>query len=275
MHPPRFKHACFLHLLVVGLALGGALGLQGCTSSGRPDTAFAPEDTLSSTVDRDSALAVLTSMRRTAFDSAFAALDDYAVTRYVRTEQLDPAGVATGVRSAVVRYPKGPDRGSIRRLDSIGTFRDGGLFGRAAPDRGRGGRPADLAAQILPSQPAFVEPRTREAFEYGLQSDSVSGVTPVYVLEVVARTSGTGRDQGVRHARLLIDRASKQLIGLALVRAEQVLLFGEQSQMSLRLQRAPDGTWVPHIARIRTFVRVPFRAPRQFRTVSAFYDYTL
>lgn len=275
MHPPQFKHACSLHLLVVGLVLGGALGMQGCTSSGRPDTPFAPEDTLSSTVDRDSALAVLTSMRRTAFDSAFAALGDYSVTRYVRTEQLDPTGVATAVRSAVLRYPKGPDRGSIQRLDSMGTFRDGGLFGRVAPSRGRGRRPADLAAQILPSQPAFVEPRTREAFEYGLQADSVSDATPVYALEVRARSHGTGRDQGVRYARLLIDRASKQLVGLALVRAEQVLLFGEESQMSLRLQRAPDGTWVPHIARIRASVAVPFRTPRQFRTVSAFYDYTL
>ena len=275
MHPSPTKHARFLHalwsvLLLTGLVLGGA----GCTSERtRPASPLVPSDTLSSSADRDSALAVLTAMRRTAFDTAFAQLSEYAVTRYVRTEQVTPAGTTTAVRSYEVRYPSGGAAGTVQRRDSAGTFRDGGLFGRAAPDRNPAGRPPDVAAQLLPDQPAYVDPRTREDFRYALATDSLRNGAPVHVLSVRARSSNTGDEQGVRFARLLIHRPSNQLIGLALVRDDQVLLFGEDSQLSVRLQRGPDGRWVPHVTRVRTSVHVPFRSPRQFRTVSAFYAY--
>jgi hypothetical protein len=275
MHPPLFERAFSLHVLGTALVLGGLfLGGTGCTSSAeRAESPFVPADTVASAVDRDSALAVLTALRRTAFDSAFAALDDYALTRYGRTEQMTPAGTTTAVRSYEVRYRPGADDGTVQRRDSVGAFRDGGLFGWAVPNRDPAARPPNVAAQMLPDQPAYVEPRTREAFRYALRADSLRNGTPAYVLTVRARDRGTGREQGVRYARLLIHRPSTQLIGLALVRGDQVLLFGEDSRMSLRLRRAPDGTWVPYLARVRASVHVPFRTPRQFRTVSAFYEY--
>jgi len=275
MHPPPLKRVCSLHVLGTVLLLGSVLlGGIACTESGgRASSPFVPSDTLTSAVDRDSALAVLTAMRRTAFDSAFVRLSDYAVTRSVRTEQMTPAGTTTAVRSYEIRYQPGNEHGTIQRRDSSGTFHGGGVFGRVAPNRDPRGRPPNVAAQLLPDQPAYVEPRTREAFRYALQADSLSGEIPVYVLEVTARAHGTGKDQGVRYARLLVHRPSNELIGLTLVRDDQVLLFGEDSRMSVRLRRAPDGTWVPHVARVRASVDIPLRAPRQFRTVSAFYAY--
>ena len=231
-----------------------------------------PSDTITSAVDRDSALAVLTAMRRTAFDSAFTRLSDYTVTRSVRTEQMTPAGTTTAVRSYEIRYPPGTERGTIERRDSSGTFRDGGLFGRVAPEADPAARPENVAAQILPDQPAYVEPRTREAFRYALRAGTIRE-TPVYTLEATARAYGTGQDQGVRFARLRIHRPSNQLIGLTLVRDDQVLLFGEDSRMSLDLQRTADGAWVPRESRVRAVLRVPFRTPRRFRTVSTYSNY--
>ena len=274
MHPPLLERVRSLHALGVGLVLGGLLlGGMGCTSSGeREASPFLPSDTITSAVDRDSAFAMLNTMRRTAFDSAFARLGDYAVTRHVRTEQMTPAGSTTASRFHEIRYRPGDERGTIQGRDSSGTFRDGGLFGRVAPDSDPAARSANVAAQILPDQPAYIEPRTREAFRYALRADTVRDL-PVYVLEATARAHGTGRDQGVRYACLRIHRPSRQLIGLTLVRDDQVLLFGEDSRMSLDLQRAADGTWVPHESRVRAVLYVPFRTPRQFRTVSAFYAY--
>lgn len=249
------------------------LGGMGCTSSGeRPASPFMPSDTITSTVDRDSALAVLTSMRRTAFDSAFVRLKDYAVTRTVRTEQLMPSGKTAAVRSYEIQYQPGAERGTIQRRDSTGTFRDGGLFGRVAPESDPAAWPTNVAAQILPDQPAYVEPRTREAFRYALRAGTFQD-TPVYVLEATARPYGTGRDQGVRYARLRLHRSSRQLIGLTLVRDEQVLLFEEDSRMSLSLRRAADGAWVPRGSRVRAILSVPFRTPRRFRTVSSYTNY--
>lgn len=233
---------------------------------------FAPTDTVVSSVDRDSALAVLTSLHRTAFDSAYAALDDYAVTRYVRTEQFDSTGTITALRSYVLRYPPGTARGTIQQRDSLGTFRGGGLFAYAAPDRQPTDRPANVAAQILPDQPAYIEPRTREAFRYALQADTLLDGQPVYVLEARARSYGTGRDQSIRHARLVLTRDTRALVGLTTVRADPGLLFSEHSRLHLRLRPFND-TWVPDVTRVRAVLNVPFRTPRQFRTVSAFYRY--
>jgi len=275
MHPLRFEHARSLHALAAAAVLAGALGLAGCGGAERVEPAFAPADTIASAVDRDSALAVLTSMRRTAFDSAFAALGRYGVTRYARTEQLSPSGTTTALRSHVVEYASGSQPGTVQRRDSAGAFRDGGLLGWAAPARNPAARPADVAGQVLPDQPAYVEPRTREAFRYALRDDTLAEGGAVYLLEATARDRGTGREQGVRHVRLILDQNSRQLIGLTMIRADEALLFREHSRFHIRLRRAPDdrARWVPHLTRSRASVQVPFRAPRQFRTVSAFYHY--
>lgn len=275
MHPSPTKHARSLHVLAGALLLAGCLlVLQGCTSStGRTDAPFMPSDTITSAVDRDSALAVLSSMRRSAFDSAFADLDDHTVSRYVRTEQLTPSGTTTAVRSYLLHYEPGDGQGTIQRRDSTGVFRSGGWLGWASPDRAPTDRPSNVAAQVLPDQPAYIEPRTREAFRYALRADTLLDETPAYVLEAVARDRGTGQQQSVRYVRLLIDRASRQLVGLAMVRSGRVLLFGENTQMSMRLRRGPNRSWVPHVTRVRASVNVPLRTPRQFRTVSAYYNY--
>ncbi len=279
MHPRFPEHARSLQILVGGLVLvWTVLGGTACTDAPPARSAVSPfgsVDTIASTaVSRDSTLAVLTSMERTAFDSAFVQLEEYGLTRYVRTEQFDTTGTVTALHTRTVRYEPGSTSGTVRRRDSVGHFRSGGILSGIAPDQQPTDRPANLAAQALPDQPAYVAPRTREAYRYALRPDSLFDGTPTYVIEARARTDERGRDQGIRYARLTIDRDSKELVGLSLVRAERVLLFGEESQLTLRLRKAPDGAWVPHLTRVRTVVSVPFRSPRQVRTVSAYYNYS-
>ncbi|PSQ97067.1 MAG: hypothetical protein BRD55_03925 [Bacteroidetes bacterium SW_9_63_38] len=276
MQPPRSKHARSLHaLLGVLLLVGSGLGGAGCTSSPQPPVAsFQPTDSLTTAVGRDSALAVLASMRRAAFDSAFAALSDYAVTRTVRTERLEPNGTVTARRHSVLRYPPGDAAGTLQESDSTGHFRSGSLLGMVASATSRTDRPPDGAAQMLADDPPYVEPRTQEAYRYALGADALSDGTPVYVVEATARADEAGRDQSVRYARLLLDRSTRALVGLTLIRIDEGLLFSEYSRSALRLQRGPDGTWMPHEKRVRAFLHVPFRAPRYVRTASTFSDYT-
>ena len=276
MQPTRSEHARSLHallgcLLLVGTGLGGG----GCTSSPEPATAtFRPTDTLTTTVGRDSALAVLSSMRRAAFDSTFAALGDYTVTRSLDTEQLDTTGAVTARRHYVLRYPPGEAVGTIQRSDSTGRFRTGGLLAQVAPATSPTDRPPNLAAQILSDDPPYVDPRTREAYRYTLGTETGPDGAPAYVVEATVRDQGTGREQSVRYARLLLDRTTRELVGLTLVRIDDGLLFSEYSRFTLRLQQLPDGTWVPAESRVRAYLHVLFRAPRYFRTVSTFSDYT-
>lgn len=258
------------------LLLGLGLGAGGCASSSDgPAAPFLPSDTISvAETDRDSALAVLTSMERTAFDSAFAALGAYSTTREVRTEQLTPAGSVSATRTLTVRYPPAPARGTIRTRDSSGTFQQGGILSSLASRGDPTARPENVAPQALSDPPAYVAPRTREAFRYALHTDTGPGGRPAEVVRVQARSNGPGRDQGVRFARLTLLRDTHELIALTVVRAERSLLFWEDSRLTVRLRPAPDdAAWLPTLVRFRARVDVPFRAPRQFHTVSRYTEY--
>lgn len=282
MQPLRPKRARFLHvivggLLLVGISLGGGGGDNPAPPSGTY-APFGPIDTIATAdAPRDSVLAVLARLDRTPFDSAFATLAEYAVTRHVRTEQLDTTGTTTAHRTRTLRYPPGSQTGTVQRADSAGSFLDGGILSGIAPAQQRTDRPANLIAQTLPDQPAYLVPRTQEAYRYALRRDSLLDGMPVFVVEAKARSDERGADQGLRYARLTIDRASNALVGLTTARRSRILLFRENSQITIRLRRAPDGVrpdaWVPHLTRFRAVVDVPFRSPRQFRTVSAYYGY--
>jgi hypothetical protein len=275
MQPAPSKRARFLHIIVGGWLL--ALGGLGCTSPpehGGTYAAFGALDTIEATdTPRDSALAVLARLDRTAFDSAFARLDAYAVTRDVRTEQLDTTGATTAYRTRTLRYPSGTGLGTIQRADSAGQFQAGGLLASLTPSQPPRARPSNLAGQALSDQPAYLAPRTQEAYRYALRRDSLLDGTPTHVVEAKVRSDERGADRSIRYARLTIDRASHELVGLTTTRASQILLFRERSQITLRLRRAPDAAWVPHLTRVRAVVDVPLRAPRQFRTVSAYHGY--
>ncbi len=275
MQPALSKRARFLHIIVGGWLL--IVGGLGCTSPPEHDgeyAAFGALDTIEATdVPRDSVLAVLSRLNRAAFDSAFARLDAYAVTRHVRTEQLDTTGATTAYRTRTLRYSPGTGPGTIQRADSAGRFRAGGLLSSIAPDESRRARPGNLAGQALSDQPAYLAPRTQEAYRYALRRDSLLDGTPTHVVEAKVRFDERGADRSIQYARLTISRASHELVGLTTTRASQILLFRERSQITLRLRRAPDETWVPHLTRVRAVVDVPLRAPRQFRTVSAYRGY--
>lgn len=280
MHPSLPKRARFLHVVMGGLLLVG-LSVGGCNPPASPSgthAAFGSIDTIATTeARRDSVLALLSRMDRTPFDSAFADLTEYAVTRHVRTEQLDTTGTTTAYRTLTLRYPAGSPNGTVQRADSGGSFQDGGMLSGITPAQQRTERPANLAAQTLPDQPAYLAPRTQEAYRYALRRDSLLDGTPVFVVEAKARSDERGADQGLRYARLTIARPSHALVGLTTTRRSRILLFREDSQITIRLRRTPEdtspNTWVPHLTRFRAVVDVPFRSPRQFRTVSGYYGY--
>jgi len=280
MQPPPSKRARFLHMIVGGLLLVGfTAGSLGCTNPSLPPgtySSFGTTDTIvTAEAPRDSALAVLARMNRTAFDSAFARLDEYTVSRHVRTEQLDTTGATTAYRSLTLRYSPGSAPGTVQRADSAGSFRKGGIFSAITPAQQRTTMPANVAAQALADQPAYLAPRTQEAYRYALRRDSLLNGTEVLVVEAKARSDERGTDQDIRYARLTIDRASNELVGLTTARNSRILLFRESSQLTVRLRPAPDSRrgWVPHLTRFRALVDVPFRTARQFRTVSAYYRY--
>jgi hypothetical protein len=277
MHPRPDEHVCFLQSLAGACgAVVLAVGLLGCEPSApRPTSPFAPAASIGepSSVERDSALSVLASMRRTAFDSAFDRLSEYAHTRRTRTVQIGASGEPTARRSQTVRYEAGGTSGTVvSQADSGGAF-EAGPFDAFVSTPDPTAPLSNLAQQAFPDNPAYLSARTREAFRYRVRDDAYRG-EPVSVVTVQARASGEGREQSVRYAELTIHRDTGELLAARTVRAERILLFSEDSRLVVRLRLGPDGTWLPHESRFHARVDVPFRAPQEFRTVST-YTYSL
>lgn len=278
MHPPAFEHARSLQTvpgvwrLVGGLAAAlfvmTLLGCEASTSAGR-QSPFVDASTLPdvSGAERDSALAALDRMQRTAFDSSFTRLSRYAFTRTLRTEQLTPSGAVAALRTLTLRAH--PDSGTtLVAADSIGAFQDG-LFDRFASASDPAALPGALAGYVLEDKPAYLAARTREAFSYRLHPDTLDGA-PVRVVTVDARPTGEGADQSIRRAVLTMTRDAHELVALSMVRAERSLLFREDSHFVVRLRRTPDGVWLPHLTRFHAHVGIPFRDAQQFRSVSTY-----
>lgn len=277
MHPPLAKRSRSLRSIAL-LAVFCGLWI-GCNADGPPPTPYyGTVDTLftATPAERSAALDALESMQQAEMRGAFGRLSDYHFQRYMRTAHYGPDGKPAGAFEHVVRYqPEGDTlRATLVRADSSGAPPDAGWIAGLAPSSRPMALPADLLADILPDDPAFVAPRTREGYRYRLRADTLASGVPVEVVEARAQPDERGHDLTVRHAQLYLDPETRQLLAVHLVRAERAVLFSEDSQFFMSLRPAPDTGWVPHLVRIQTRVGVPFRAPREARTVSAFYGYT-
>ena len=247
------------------------LTLLGCGRT--PDAAPEATGAVVSEAGRDSVLAALLSIDRTAFDHAFETLNRYSFTRHRRTEQIDDDDRVIAFTERVVRFKKEGDghRAVLVEADSGGTF-DYGFFNRFVSENVKDVAPLDLAPYLLPEEPAFLLPRNRDAFDYRFLADTLLWDVTARVIEVHARP-GTGDEQSLRHVRLFVDRNTGALIALAVDRTDRALLFREESRYFVHIRPTQRGDMVPYTTRYRTRIRTPFHAPRQFRTTATYYEF--
>jgi hypothetical protein len=265
----------------------------GCASD-QPQDARAPaSDT------RQAALTVLDSLRQDVFRGAFGNLKSYTFTRRLRTVQLGVDGGAPSARrSRVIRYGyRGGERTvRVERADSSGAF-DLGWLGNFAD---RGDLRADvenMGRQIIDEEPPYLARRSRESFRYRLVGDTLLGGRSARIVAIEPRPSAAG-EQAVKRARLYVDRATDQLVGVRLKRQSRSLLLDETSRLRVFLQptyidgplhktkSTPNGrlhmnraqqrvntAWVPASTRFTTRLDVPVLDERAFRTSSSFTSY--
>lgn len=240
------------------------------------DTAFASHPTDSTDTGRapmsggaaigDSVFAQLQTVHFDAVKEAFQALEGAAFTRRIRTEQLDRAGDRIAYRERVMAVDS--DTTSVLSRDSSGSF-DYGFLRRFTSDEAARDEPWELAAYILADDPAYLSPRSREAYEYRSGSGALSGVGPVTVIDVRAHPE-FGTDQAIRRARIYLDPGTNRVVAQEIERSDQALWFRESSDLFIGIRRDSAVGWVPNRTRIETRVRMPFRPIQRFRTESTF-----
>ena len=263
--------------LLLGLACALLVSLLGCDDGTAADEGalFVPSDrpAASSSAERDSALALLDRMQRSAFDSAFVRLDRYSFVRSIRTEQRTTGGTVTAWTERALRYPVDGTAPRVLRSDSMGTV-TGTTLGPLGPSSNPEPRPPNAATYAFPEEAAYLSKRTQGAFQYAFRPNTSIDGQAARVVEIHPKPTPDGHDQVIRFARLTIARGTNQLLAAHTVRSERTLLFQEDSELLVRLQRSPDRqTWVPADTRFHTRVDVPLRAPQQFRTTSTYTGY--
>lgn len=290
MHPLRAERARSLHrlvgasvlfsvllsVLVAAAVLGGCSGGSGSpetaqTGSDRGTAVFAPARSIGEpeAAERDSALAVLMSMQRAVFDSAFARLADRSYTRRLRTEQIDPAtGTTIARREQTVRRDESTGAATVVSTADSGAAFESGPLDTFVPTSDPTDVPQNLAESAFPDDPAYLSERTRESFRYRLRPTTIEGRS-AWTIRIQARPE-QGADQSIRYAELIVLRDSRELVAASTIRSENVLLFREESRMAIRLQSESDGTWLPAETRFRARIDIPFREAVEFRTVSTY-----
>lgn len=266
------------HVLQAVFGMLVALSVVGCSTESPRAAMLGPNDTPfePSAAERSAALAVLDSLQHGTMEAAFDRLSRYAFTYRVRTAQRTPDDEVMARRTEVWRFPP-PDsaqRPFLVRVDSSGSF-EGGWFDVFAGGRNGDIQLTDRAQHVLPDDPAYLEPRTREAFRYRLLPDTSLDGRRARVVEIHAQPGELGADRVIRHARLFVEPDTYELVGLYLVRAEASVLFREDSRTLARLRPAPDSGWVPATTRLEARLEMPFQAARSLRMEASFSAYRL
>lgn len=221
---------------------------------------------------RDSALALLGTIDTERLSAAFERLDAFRYRVVTQTEQLGDAAptVQRTVTADVTPAADGP-RIDIVQTDSSGTF-DFGRFDPFANDAAESPLPAENPATlVLPEDPAYLDPRGREAFAFSFAPDTLLGGRRVQIVAIAAREGED--DQALRRARLYIDRTTGVLVGVRLRRRTESVIFREASDTAVLLQPGPADGWLPSLTRVETTLGALFTDQRRFRLTRRYSDF--
>jgi hypothetical protein len=250
------------------LALLLLLPLAACSEA--PPAPLAPDDA----AERDSVLALLRTADTDALAAAFNRLDAFRYHVEVRTEQLGADGRTEAVRTVAAEVTPNGDAPllDIVLADSTGAFDYGG-FALFASDPDLDPLPAENPATlVVPEDPAYLDPRGIETYLFRFAPDTLLGDRRVRVLTVDARP-GEGDDKTLRRARLYLDPATSDLVGIRLQQRMASPLFSERSDATILLQPGPAGGWLPHRTRFETTLDALFTDERHFRLSRRYDDF--
>ncbi len=250
-------------LRVSGLLVPGLLFALSACAPAPAQEPVPPQDPAA----RTAVLALLDTLRTDALQEAFGGLAAHPHLRHLRTEQHAPDGRVLAYRVYTVRHHLDAAP-TVTRLDSAGAF-DFGLFGRFARRTDPATPPVNPVPLILPEDPPYRSPRNQDQFRYRLLPDTVLFGRPVRRVDITALP---GSDQTLRRARLAMDAATGQLVGLHLERTSPSVLFREQSRFDLRIRPDAGGQWVPDVEQTHTQLALLWQTPRAFQTRVTFPD---
>jgi hypothetical protein len=207
----------------------------------------------------DAAFALLAALDAGAVAEAYRRLDRYAYTVELRLTEENAEGRRQAVRRLARR--RGPAGGATRVVASEGDF----------DEEAWGASVADPLPRLLPDEPPFLAPQSREQYRYTVGPDTVVSGRRLRVVEARLRPEAA-EEQALRRVRYFLAPGSYQVLGVEVERASTSALFDEAGRAAVYLLPGPGGAPVPALAVAETTVDVPGEPPRRLRLEQRFSD---
>ncbi|MDT0632086.1 hypothetical protein [Rubrivirga litoralis] len=225
------RFAAFVLLSAVG----------GCAADAPPAAAPSEADRLLANVTQD------------ALAGAFARLDSAGYVADLDVTQRDAGGAAVGEAALTVRSAGGAVRVEERR----GT----GTLAEPSDDPPR---LRDPIGSALPSEPAFVDPASREQYRRAVVGDTVVAGRALRLVEAVL--IDTTAEQAVRRVRAAVDPQTARPVVVEVERRADSVVYTEASRVRVALAPGRGGAWLPREVETDTRTDVPLAEPVRLRT---------
>ena len=227
--------------MTVRLALVLSLLAAGCAADVAPAGSLSEADRLLANVTQD------------AVAGAFARLDSLGYAADLDVTQRDDAGGVVGRAAVAVRARGGAV--AVERRTGTGTLAEPA---EAAP------RLRDPMGGALPTEPAFVDPASRDQYRRTVVGDTTVAGRRLRLVEAVL-VDGEGEQQ-VRRVRAAVEPESARPVVVEVERAADSVVYTETSRARVALAPGPGGAWLPRSVETETRTDVPLADPVRLRT---------
>lgn len=215
----------------------------------------------------DNVATVLETVVFSTLQDAFAELEGRPYERTVTTRQLDPdQDRVVGRLRERWSYTAQEAPPTVQEIDREGAFDFGGLSPFASEDDASPS-PRPLATDLVPDEPGYLNPRTREFYTFERAADSTVAGVPVRVVVIRARPEAANAQ--VAYVRLAVT-PDGVLASYTLRRIADGVLYDEDRTLQAELQRTPAGVWTPQRLSVEVTMQLPLQPRRQFQTESVF-----
>ncbi len=243
--------------------LGWVVLLTGCSEPSAQSTGpFYPA--LDATFHTDSTaeatlFARLQSIDTTPLRDAIAALEDTPFRATVSVKQATREGQVDGIEKIDIGFSP-PNSLEVYSRNIEDSFQFGVLHPFASGSSVE--VPRMSASHLLPDDPAYLAPRSREAYTYIQGRDTMLLGQIHQVIEVAAKP-GAGDAQPIRRVRYFVEPQSNTLSAFYLIHHQKAFLFYERSQHFVQFNPARAQA-LPDSIHLQTVIKTPFRSSESY-----------
>lgn len=194
--------------------------------------------------------------------AAYEGLSRQHYVRSITTRITDNDGKLLAYNRETVKTARSGKVVERQNIETAGSFKHSFIsrWFATRPDTTPAGA---FVPAYLPSDPAYLNARTRDEFLHSRAADTLISGQMVAVYQYMRKPDARG-EENIRMARLYVIPEINQVIGSQIVYDSDLTFFRENSGYTFFLEIGSDGTWRPSIERVSTTFTTLAGDPRRY-----------